>query len=618
MSKVRDISNLSNVIRTDASGNVSFVSGSTTLATINTSGQLSGSSPVLSSSYASTSSYATNFNVSGTITATTLVVQTVTSSVIYSSGSNVFGNNIANTQVITGSVLITGSLSLNSTATNLDGGTGSMRVYINRGQATSSYVSSIIFTVGGTGVANGFSEIGNTGNAGDLYFNTDSIQANYTRRMMIQGSTGYVGINNASPSYILDISGSGGRIKNSGGSADFILDRASTSAGATYQYNTAGTLKWYTGLRGLANDSFYIFNNATSTNALILDSSTSNATFAGIVTAYCPTANNGTGLVVQATTTGAAGSQPGVQWNNSAGSGKFNLYYDVSSNSLNFGNTLGTTFMTVSGSGNVGIGTATPYTKLDLFGGSGAGSVGMMLDGSATPSLQLYSLTNEAGIGTNSYTSKPLTFKYGMTYGVVNSGTEAMRITNGGVVSIGNQSPNSAYALGIKCSTSTIRNGIDIINGYEGTSTAGVVVSCYNSVSGVVTTQILGNGGFANYTGNNTPLSDRRLKKDITPLASVWDKVKGIEIVNYKFKHEDYEEFNTGVIAQQVEEVAPELVNLEGWGTLAEDGTPYKGIWETDIYYYSIRALQEAMAKIETLETENDILKEILQRNNIQ
>ena len=53
MSKVRDISNLSNIIKTDASGNVSFVSGSTTLATINTSGQLSGSSPVLSSSYAS-------------------------------------------------------------------------------------------------------------------------------------------------------------------------------------------------------------------------------------------------------------------------------------------------------------------------------------------------------------------------------------------------------------------------------------------------------------------------------------------------------------------------------------------------------------------------------------
>jgi hypothetical protein len=37
------------------------------------------------------------------------VVQTVTSSVVYSSGSNVFGNNIANTQTFTGSVSVSGS-----------------------------------------------------------------------------------------------------------------------------------------------------------------------------------------------------------------------------------------------------------------------------------------------------------------------------------------------------------------------------------------------------------------------------------------------------------------------------------------------------------------------------
>ena len=167
MSKVRDISNLSNIIKTDASGNVSFVSGSTTLATINTSGQLSGSSPVLSSSYALnadlldgldstqftlTSSFAaqtasftaftasqnilngtyattgsntfknpqtinSNLIVTGSITAATLVVQTITSSVIYSSGSNVFGNNIANTQTFTGSLLLTGSATFNGALT---------------------------------------------------------------------------------------------------------------------------------------------------------------------------------------------------------------------------------------------------------------------------------------------------------------------------------------------------------------------------------------------------------------------------------------------------------------------------------------------------------------------
>jgi len=174
MSKVRDISNLSNVIRTDASGNVSFVSGSTTLATINTSGQLSGSSPVLSSSYASnaetldgldstvftlTSSfnaqtasftaftasvnsftasqlvlngkYATtgsntftgiqtinsNLVVTGSITAQTLIVSTINATQSYSSGSNIFGNASSNTQTFTGSVLISGSVSSTGAAT---------------------------------------------------------------------------------------------------------------------------------------------------------------------------------------------------------------------------------------------------------------------------------------------------------------------------------------------------------------------------------------------------------------------------------------------------------------------------------------------------------------------
>jgi hypothetical protein len=117
------------------------------------------------------------------------------------------------------------------------------------------------------------------------------------------------------------------------------------------------------------------------------------------------------------------------------------------------------------------------------------------------------------------------------------------------------------------------------------------------------------NGGLANYATNNVVLSDERLKKDITPLESVWNKIKNIEIVKYKFKDQTHDDFNMGVIAQQVEKIAPELIEIDGWGTLAEDGSTYKGIYETDINYYSIKALQEAMAKIEILESEIKILK---------
>jgi hypothetical protein len=47
--------------------------------------------------------------VTGQVVAQTLNVQQVTSSIVFSSGSNIFGTNISNTQQFTGSMLITGS-----------------------------------------------------------------------------------------------------------------------------------------------------------------------------------------------------------------------------------------------------------------------------------------------------------------------------------------------------------------------------------------------------------------------------------------------------------------------------------------------------------------------------
>ena len=58
-----------------------------------------------------------SLTTTGTITAQTLNVQQVTSSIVYSSGSNVFGNSVSNTQSMTGSVGISGSLSVNGVST---------------------------------------------------------------------------------------------------------------------------------------------------------------------------------------------------------------------------------------------------------------------------------------------------------------------------------------------------------------------------------------------------------------------------------------------------------------------------------------------------------------------
>jgi len=82
--------------------------------------------------------------VTGSITAQTLVVQTVTSSIVYSSGSNIFGNDLTNTQEFTGSVTITGSLSVLGSEVLTSNQTASMTVLSSSYASTSSYWSGSI------------------------------------------------------------------------------------------------------------------------------------------------------------------------------------------------------------------------------------------------------------------------------------------------------------------------------------------------------------------------------------------------------------------------------------------------------------------------------------------
>ena len=78
---------------------------------VNTSASFTGSLDVSGNITAS------NALIRGTLTAQTLVVQTISSSIIYSSGSNNFGDDTSDRQTFTGSVNISGSLNLSGSAT---------------------------------------------------------------------------------------------------------------------------------------------------------------------------------------------------------------------------------------------------------------------------------------------------------------------------------------------------------------------------------------------------------------------------------------------------------------------------------------------------------------------
>ena len=77
--------------------------------------------------------------------------------------------------------------------------------------------------------------------------------------------------------------------------------------------------------------------------------------FASTLKAFCPTTTNQSGLIVEATAAGAGGSQPGVLFNDNSSVSKYSLYLDVTSNTLNFGNSAGTIYITIKSSGVINL-----------------------------------------------------------------------------------------------------------------------------------------------------------------------------------------------------------------------------------------------------------------------
>jgi hypothetical protein len=88
-------------------GNINVSGSITTSGSITISGSITSASFADSASNATnaiSASYANNLTVAGTLTAQTLVVQTITSSVDFVTGSTRFGTILGNTHVFSGSV----------------------------------------------------------------------------------------------------------------------------------------------------------------------------------------------------------------------------------------------------------------------------------------------------------------------------------------------------------------------------------------------------------------------------------------------------------------------------------------------------------------------------------
>ena len=122
-----------------------------------------------------------------------------------------------------------------------------------------------------------------------------------------------------------------------------------------------------------------------------------------------------------------------------------------------------------------------------------------------------------------------------------------------------------------------------------------------------------GSGDVHNATGTFSAISDEKLKENIADASSQWDDIKNIRIRKFSLKSDNSSEANMiGVIAQELENVSPNLVKerIDRDPDTGEDlGTTTKIVKYSILHTKAVKALQEAMTRIEALETANTALE---------
>ena len=217
----------------------------------------------------------------------------------------------------------------------------------------------------------------------------------------------------------------------------------------------------------------------------------------------------------------------------------------------------------VTTAGNVGIGTTSPDYKLDIAQSTDSSYAINIGNPSGRYAYIGYSDTYQLDFGATGSNDDVRYGVFAVGGGVAKfftSGSERMRITSGGNVGIGTESPS--YKLHV--------NG---------------------SVAGV--------GAYNN-------LSDVNWKKNIQDITYGVDKILQLKPITFNWLNEDYgDRLNIGFIAQEVEEIIPNIV------TTAEDGT--KSLAITDLIPVLTKAIQEQQAMIETQNTKITELETALQ-----
>ena len=203
-----------------------------------------------------------------------------------------------------------------------------------------------------------------------------------------------------------------------------------------------------------------------------------------------------------------------------------------------------------------------------------------------------------------------------IAFGTGTSGTERARITSTGVFLVGT---TSVVSIGGLDTTHTFSTGTTTkwAGGFRNTSSSAPygLALAYSAVSPNNTASdfiwatdstirrfsVASNGGISNYQANDVNVSDRREKTNFAPAKSYLDTICAIPVQTFNYIDQNMEEdpgLTLGVVAQDVQAVAPELVMESNWGTKDEPKTRLS-IYQTDLQYALMKALQELKSEFD-------------------
>ena len=353
--------------------------------------------------------------------------------------------------------------------------------------------------------------------------------------------------------------------------------------------------------------------NNSATNLHVENSGENNVYIVG------NTSNAGARIMLQNKST-TANSHVGVLGTDASGNTTAQvLFYSVSDNTnegfMTFetrpANGLPSERMRIDSDGRVGIGNNNPSSLHssgeNLVVGSGSGEEGMTIYSGATSSGVINFADGTSG--SQRYEGR-IIYSHNnnhMTFHVKEGGERMRLISNGrlflgctGAININSvttghtfqQVDDFKWVLGLRCEQ-TDKVGLAIRYAAGGNDHDALIFVKDTTIKFRVNSA----GDCSNANNSFTQVSDLNLKENIVDANSQWNDIKNIKIRNWNFKSSTGYDTHTqiGVVAQEIETVSPNVVKTN------EDGL--KEVVYSVLNIKALKCLQEAIAKIEVLET---------------